>query len=139
LPSTRTDGSSRSCATRYKSSYADLGTAIDTWVASTLALVEERSRRPRVVLLSYEQLVREPERVMRNLGGRLGITFAETLLEPTFNGVPIRADSSEPVSSYGILEGRADSHRLTLSADESARIDLQAGEAYEQALALVDR
>lgn len=126
-------------ARRYKSSYADLGTAIETWVASTLALVEEKSRRPRVVLLSYEQLVREPERVMRGLAGRLGITFGETLLEPTFNGLPIRADSSEPVSSYGILEGRADSHRLSLSGDESAQIDRRAGEAYEQALALVDR
>jgi len=126
-------------ARRYKTSYADLGPAISTWIESTRALVEERNRRPRVVLLSYEQLVREPERVMRGLAGRLGITFSETLLEPTFNGLPIRADSSDPVSSYGILEGRADSHRLTLSADERAQIDRLAGEAYEQALALVDR
>jgi hypothetical protein len=126
-------------ARRYKTSYADLGSAISTWVASTLALVEERNRRPRVVLLSYEQLVREPERVMRSFAERIGITFDETLLEPTFNGLRIRADSSEPVSSYGILEGRADSHRLTLSADESAQIDRQAAEAYEQALALVER
>jgi hypothetical protein len=125
-------------ARRYKASYADLGSAISTWVASTLALVEEKSRRSRVVLLSYEQLVREPERVMRGLADRLELTFDEALLVPTFNGLPIRADSSEPVSSYGILEGRADSHRLTLSADESGQIDRQAGEAYEQALALVD-
>jgi sulfotransferase family protein len=126
-------------ARRYKSSYADLASAVSAWVASTLALVEEKSRRPRVVLLSYEQLVREPEQVMRGLADRLAITFDDALLVPTFNGLPIRADSSEPVSSYGILEGRADSHRLTLSADESGQIDRLAGEAYEQALALVDR
>jgi len=75
---------------------------------------------------------------MRGLAGRLGITFDGTLLQPTFNGLPIRADSSAPVSSYGILAERADSHRRTLSADESAEIERRAGEAYEQALALVD-
>jgi hypothetical protein len=127
-------------ARRYKASYADLDGAIGEWLASTVAVVEERRRRPeRVVLLSYEQLVREPERVMRGLAGRLGITFAGTLLEPTFNGLPIRADSSEPVSSYGILPDRADSHRRALSADESAEIDRRAGETYEQALELVER
>ena len=126
-------------ARRYKAAYADLDAAVGEWLASTVAVVEaKRSRPERVLLVSYEQLVREPEQVMRALAGRLGISFDESLLEPTFNGLPIRADSSEPVSSYGILADRADSHRRTLSTDESAQIDRQAGDAYAQALALAD-
>ena len=127
-------------ARRYKASYSDLDAAVAEWLASTVAVVEEKRRRPdRVVLVSYEELVREPERVMRGLAGRLGITFDETLLEPTFNGLPIRADSSEAVSSYGILAERADSHRRTLAAGESEWIERRAGEAYGQALELVER
>jgi hypothetical protein len=125
-------------ARRYKDSYADLEGAIGEWRTSTLAAVEEKRRRPDcVILLSYEQLVREPERVMRGLAARLGLAFVETLLVPTFNGLPIRADSSGPVDAYGILAGRADAHRGTLSADEGARIDRAAGEAHAQALELV--
>ncbi|MGE5272760.1 MAG: sulfotransferase [Verrucomicrobiota bacterium] len=127
-------------ARRYKASYADLDAAVGEWLASTAAAVDaKRSRPERVVLLSYEQLVREPERVMRGLAARVGIAFDETLLEPTFNGLPIRADSSERVSSYGILAERADSHRRTVSADDGAQIDRRAGEVYERALALVER
>ena len=104
-------------ARRYKDSYADVDASLALWRESTEAAIEAKRRRPeRVLLLSYEQLVREPDRVMRGVAERLGITFSDSLLVPTFNGLPIRADSSEPVESYGILAERADAHRETLGA-----------------------
>ena len=48
----------------------------------------------RVMIVSFEQLVRETEPLMRRLAERLGLTFSDELLVPTFNGQPIRADSS---------------------------------------------
>ena len=40
---------------------------------------------------------------MRRLAQRLGLTFSDELLVPTFNGQPIRADSSGAVHGYGVI------------------------------------
>ena len=37
-------------------------------------------------------------------GGAIGISMSSVLLEPTFNGRPIRANSSESVRDYGVRE-----------------------------------
>ena len=125
-------------ARRYKDSYGDLDTALALWHASTEAAIAAKLDRPdRVTMLSYEQLVREPEGVMRGLAARVGITYSPVLLSPTFNGRPIRADSSEPVESYGILSGRADAYHATLDAELAARIEADAGELHARALELV--
>ncbi len=125
-------------ARAYKDSYADLDAALAQWRASTEAAIEAKRARPdRVAVLSYEQLVREPERVMRGLAERIGITFRPELLVPTFNGRSIRADSSEPVASYGILPGRADAYRETLGTELAETIEAEAGELHGRALELV--
>ena len=40
---------------------------------------------------------------MTRLAERIGIAMSPVLLEPTFNGRPIRANSAEEVAQYGIL------------------------------------
>jgi hypothetical protein len=122
----------------YKDSYEDVDAALAEWRASTEAAIAAKEARPdRVAVLSYEQLVQEPERVMRALAERLGLTWSPVLLEPTFNGRPIRADSSEPVASYGILPARADAYRESLGSELAARIEAEAGELHARALRLV--
>ena len=125
-------------ARRYKDSYADPGAALALWRASTEAAIEAKHRRPdRVAVLSYEQLVRDPENVMRGLAGQIGIAFRPELLVPTFKGRPIRADSSEPVASYGILPARADAYRESLGPELAERIEREAGDLHARALELV--
>ena len=124
-------------ARRYKESYEDVESAIAEWRASTEAAIAAKEARPdRVAVLSYEELVREPERVMRVLAQRLGLTWSPVLLEPTFNGRPIRADSSEPVASYGILAARAEAFRESLGKELAARIEAEAGDLHARALRL---
>jgi hypothetical protein len=43
---------------------------------------------------------------MTRLAERIGIAMSPVLLEPTFNGRPIRANSADEVAQYGILATR---------------------------------
>ena len=70
---------------------------------------------------------------MRTLAERLGLTWDPVLLVPTFNGRPVRANSSDPVQSYGVLQKRAEAWRDVLDAGAVARVEELAGDLYAQA------
>jgi hypothetical protein len=57
--------------------------------------------------------------------------MSPTLLVPTFNGRPIRANSSFHVERHGILADRASAYRDGLDRDTIARIEDTAGDLYE--------
>jgi hypothetical protein len=61
------------------------------------------------------------------------------VLVPTFNGRPIRANSSGVVERYGVLAERTDAYRESLDAERSARIVELAGDRYERVAAAVAR
>jgi hypothetical protein len=114
--------------------YADVEVAVGLWRRSAEAAVEARERfGERVVVLTYEQLVLETEAVMREVAARVGISILPVLLEPTFNGRPIRANSSDAVERFGILRERVDAYRDALDADTVDRIEELAGDAYGRA------
>jgi hypothetical protein len=81
--------------------FPDAETAIGLWRESAEAALDER-----VALVTYERLVSSTEDVMTRLAERIGIAMSPVLLEPTFNGRPIRANSAEEVAQYGILAKR---------------------------------
>ncbi len=110
--------------------YADLG-ALALWNASTDATIAAAERYDRVLVLTYEQLVREPEETTRRVAGRIGIEWRPSLLRPTFNGRPARPNSSDPtVAGDGILAERAAAH------EPDERIAELAGDRYARAAAL---
>jgi sulfotransferase family protein len=121
-------------ARNQKDSHADVDEALRRWRLSaeaTLGAVERY--RERVVVLTYEQLVLEAEQTMRRLAERVGISMSPRLLEPTFNGCPIRANSSVAVGRHGILTERAAAYRKALDADTIAKVEQAAGDLYERA------
>ena len=104
---------------------------------SATASVEAKEQfGERVVLLTYEQLVLDPEETMRAVAERIGIEMSPVLLEPTFNGRPIRANSSVEVQEYGILQERTTAYRDSLDAATIAQIEELAGPLYARAGAL---
>ncbi|MGE0724901.1 MAG: sulfotransferase, partial [Alphaproteobacteria bacterium] len=67
--------------------YRDLDRALEIWTLSARASLGHAKRRPdRVLPLTYERLVREPEPTMRRVASFLGSDFDPTLTEPTFLG-----------------------------------------------------
>ena len=121
-------------ASRHRTEYQDLDAALELWRQSALAAIEARERHgDRVVVLAYEELVQDTEGTMRRLAERFGIAWDPTLLVPTFNGRPVRANSSDPVQSYGVLAGRAEAWREVLDTEAIARVEELAGDLYERA------
>ncbi len=124
-------------ARKYRERWHELDGALAEWTRSTQAALDAAGEfGDRVLVLTYEQLVLDTEGTMRRVADRVGIDFTSVLLEPTFNGRPVRANSSERVQDYGILKERTTAYRASLDADTIARIEELAGGLYEQAEAL---
>jgi hypothetical protein len=124
-------------AREHKQRYADLDRSIGLWRESTEAAIGAKRRfGRRVLVVTYEQLVVDTEVVMKVVAERVGITMSPPLLLPTFNGCPIRADSSYPVAQYGVLADRVDFHQDRLGRGAAAQITTLAGDLYERAVEL---
>ena len=117
---------------QYQQSHEDVDRAMAAWSRSTRSSLRARERYgERVIVLSFEQLVLETAPLMRRIARQLGLTFSDDLLVPTFNGRPIRADSSRPVYQYGIVPDRAAPPELEASTD--AAISRATDELYARA------
>jgi hypothetical protein len=123
-------------ARRHRTHYSILNEAVELWCRSTTAAMEAFERfGNRVLIIRYEQLVLETEATMRGVAEAVGIAMSPTLLAPTFNGRPIRANSADPVARYGILAERTDAYRDQLDAETVARIEELTRDVYERAAA----
>ena len=110
------------------------------WCKSTESTLEASERYgDRVIVLTYEELVLDTEATMRRVAEQIGIAMLPTLLMPTFNGRPIRANSFAAVERYGVLPERTSAYRDVLDAETIARIEEQAGDLYERATARARR
>jgi hypothetical protein len=111
--------------------------AMERWRRSTQATIEARGRySERVVVASFEELTLKTEATMSRIAEQIGISMSPTLLVPTFNGVPIRANSSYRIERHGVLRERTHAYRETLDPAMIERIDELAGDLYEQARAV---
>jgi hypothetical protein len=123
-------------ARKLRAQFEDTEEALGLWRTSAEAGIEATEQfGDRVLLLTYEELVLETERTMSLVADRIGLTFSPVLLTPTFNGRPIRANSSYAVEQYGVLSERVDGYRKTLDAETMARVEELAGDLYERATA----
>jgi hypothetical protein len=119
--------------------YSDMAEAIRLWQLSARAMLAAQERYgSRVYLLSFEALVGQPEETMTALARSLGLKFTPGLLRPTFNQMPIQADSSFPTGGYGISEEPLSRHAALLTAQESAYINDQACELYLEVVEHLD-
>jgi hypothetical protein len=127
-------------ARKYLAQYRNLEKAIPLWRRSTEAAIEAGVRfGGRVLVVTYEQLVLETEATMARVAEGVGVSMSPLLLVPTFNGRPIRANSSDAVERYGVLAERVSAFRDSLDADTVARIDRLAGDVYDRAVEIAGR
>jgi hypothetical protein len=118
--------------------YADPSAATEEWNASAEAMLRALDRHgpERVRLMGFERLVEDTDTTMRSLADWLDIAFTPELLVPTFNGRPIKADSSFKVETHGILRDTVDRSNH-VDGDVSERVRATAGDTFERVLARV--
>jgi hypothetical protein len=122
-------------ARTHRHAFADPIDAVPRWRRSVEAALETKeSFGDRVVLLTFESLVVRTEETMSRLADALGLTMVPQLLEPTYNGLPIRANSSDPSVTNGVRPERASSYREALADVTMAQTDGLAGDLYERTL-----
>jgi len=118
-----------------KHKYQDMTGALMQWNRNTRAMVRNsRTYGERVCILRFEDLINATEAVMRHLAGFLGIAFDPILLTPTFNKIPIKANTSFKLEAPGILSSTL-SRYTTLRAEELELIDRITAEPYRAVLA----
>jgi hypothetical protein len=105
----REPGSWYASASRYQSQlYGDPRQAAELWTWSAHEILNaQRDNAERVTIVRFEDLVLRTEQTMRALARLLDIEYQPCLTSPTFNGMPIKADSSFATLRHGILEEAA--------------------------------
>lgn len=78
----------------------------------------------RVIILRFEDIVGRTEDTMRSLCHVLGINYDPILITPTFNGKPMRANSSFSVEAAGVI---SDPLNRVKTLEESERLLIEAG------------
>jgi Sulfotransferase family len=79
---------------------------LEKWQRSSQSILRNKARYgDRVIIIRFEDLVGNTERTMRSLAGEFEIAWDPILLSPTFNGKPVRANSSFDVASTGLIAG----------------------------------
>lgn len=126
-------------ASRFSLRYADLDESIDLWkLGATEVAAAKRERPEGTLVVSYEALIREPERVMRALAEWLGILWSPALLLPTFNRLPVRPNTSYELSETGIRDESLERWREELDREVVTKIEERTMDLHAEVLALAD-
>jgi hypothetical protein len=122
-----------------QSPYADCEESMTQWVQGVREMVSAHEERPEATLiLRFEDLVLKTPTVMRAVADWLGIDYADSLISPTFNDLPIRANSSFRTKRTGVLKNAVGRGKRLPKADRDL-IDRVAREPCEEAAALAWR
>jgi hypothetical protein len=126
-------------ASQFSERYGELDEALALWNWGAAEIKAAKGERPDAVLvIAYEALVRDPERVMRGLAEWLGISWSETLLAPTFNRLPVRPNSSYDLTATRIHDEPAERWRAELDPEIVAIVEERALELHAEVHALAD-
>lgn len=114
--------------------YGDLDKSIAIWKSSAEANIRNhKAFGDKVILIKFEDLIKNTETVVRHICARTGLDFDETMLTPTFNRMPIKANTSfKEDATTGIVSATLQ-RKAELSDEERQRIDDQTAALYSQA------
>lgn len=105
--------------------------AVSKWIRSANSIQRNKHQYgQRVIILSFEELVGQTDATMRAVARELAIQYERTLLEPTFNGQTMKANSSFPVEQVGLIAAPLERGGL-LSADEQHLIERECRSLYD--------
>lgn len=126
-------------ASRFSGRYGDLAEAVSLWQRGATEIAAAKREEPEgTLVITYEALVRDAERVMRKVSDWLGITWFAGLVTPTFNRLPVRPNSSYDVIATGVHTESLERWRTVLEPDVAAYVDDLTRELHADVHALAD-
>jgi hypothetical protein len=122
-------------AARHRSKkYRDLVSALSQWNENALAMIKNKDKyNHSVIIIHFEDLIRNTEAVMRCVAEFLEIIFDDILLVPTFNKFPIKANTSFKTPQHGIINDTLNRYK-TLEKEELDIIDSVTSKTYDDVL-----
>jgi hypothetical protein len=128
-----------SSARRFSARYGDPDEAVSIWQRGASEIAAAKRERPETTLvITYEALVRDPERVMRKVSDWLGIAWLPILLMPTFNRLPVHPNSSYELIATGVSTESLEHWRTVLEPDVAAYVEDQTMALHADVHALAD-
>ena len=116
--------------------YGNPELSIRLWRDSADAMIDAKSRDgDSVYLITFERLLQDTEGTMRSLAEWMGIDWHPALGVPTFNGMPIKANSSFRTDRHGVLDAPL-KRREGLTPHAEQTIERIAQDAYDRVLEL---
>ena len=104
---------------------------LDQWKKSAEQILEARINKPEnTLVVNFDDLILDTDRVVRQLCRRIDVPFEPTLLTPTCNGIPIEGNLSPRKSVEPVLPGKINKsvvHSLGESLTDGERQLIQDG------------
>ena len=115
--------------------FSDVKVTAARWNASTEAMFRELERmKDRVIVLRFEDVVKNTEATMRLVCRRVGLDFHPSLVSPTFNLEPIASNSSFGTTTPGVVASAPAQRESLLSEAERDYLTKHCMPLYERAL-----
>jgi hypothetical protein len=117
-----------------RTKYLDIELALNQWKECAQAMIRNKNKYgDKVCIIRFEDLIGKLEPVVRYLAGFLDIEFNPILMQPTFNELPIEANTSFNPESPGIMISTLSRYK-TLSQAELNTIEKETEDLYQQVL-----
>lgn len=112
--------------------------SLPIWMQSAESMIANKTNYPdKVRLLSFDDLLRDTEGVMRRLAEWAGLDWHPSLTEPTFQGQPIKANTAFRTTEYGVIDEPRKRGSI-LPPEEAEWIDSEAKALYERVLGMCE-
>ena len=114
--------------------YGDINKSLNLWQASARAMLRNRQKyNDRVCIITFEDLIGKTESVLHYLAKFLRIKYDDILLTPTFNKIPIKANTSFKAKRHGIINSTLNRYK-SLSQQELDTIEKMTKELHRKVL-----
>lgn len=119
--------------------YATPEVTIPVWLESAHAIIRNKQLYgDKVFLTSFDTLLKDTHGVMRKVADWIGLTWDDILTTPTFQKMPIKANTAFKTTQYGVIDEPL--RRAKDVEDADARyIDEQAMDVYQDVLKILDQ
>lgn len=118
--------------------YATPQVSIPIWLDSARGMIRNKQLYgDKVFVTSFDTLLKDTPGVMRTVADWVGLTWDDILTVPTFQKMPIKANTAFKTTQYGVIDEPLTRAR-DVSDDDARYIDEHAIDVYHDVLKIVD-